>query len=109
LFNWSGTVSIDRYSDWYYSYAGGGFGKAATFVSGSVTANWLDQLAIPSPTTMNNFLTQHGTNFTAGVWGGVSQSYTPGSGLATGVGFVSPQAGFSYNYSFRGGSFKKRK
>src|SRR5437762_1772034 len=32
-FGWSGTASIDRYGNWYWSPLGLGFGKSATFVS----------------------------------------------------------------------------
>ena len=117
-FGWSGTASIDRYGNWYWSPLGLGFGKSATFVSGSLTGNWLDKCCPPSaggatdvaaasskaptPQQLNSFLTRHGYSAAAGFWGGVTKSYTPGSGFATGVGFVSPQIGGSYNYSFQG-------
>ena len=104
LFGWSGTASLNRYGDWFWSPFGGGVGKSATLVSGSVTANWLNQLSTPSQSQLSNFLSGNGFNVTAGFWGGVSESYTPGSGYATGIGFVSPQAGGSYNYSFYGGN-----
>lgn len=103
LVGWSGTASIDRYGNWYWSPLGGGVGKSMTVVSGSLTANWLDRGCTPTPDQLDNFLTSHGFNGTAGFWGGLSQSYTPGAGWASGLGFVSPQAGASYNYSFRAG------
>ena len=45
---WSGTATLDRYGDWFWSPLGVGVGKSATFLSGSFTANWLDQVGKPS-------------------------------------------------------------
>ena len=104
IVGWSGTASLDRYGNWYWSPLGVGVGKSATLVSGSLTANWLDQRCKPGAAQLDNFLTANGFSGAAGFWGGVTQSYTPGAGWATGVGFVSPQIGVSYNYSFRGGN-----
>lgn len=103
LIGWSGTGSIDRYGNVYWSPIGAGVGKSATIVSGSLTANWMNQLNTPTESTMNNMLTTNGFNGTAGFIGGISQSYTPGTGTSTGIGFVSPQAGASYNYSWKVG------
>jgi hypothetical protein len=104
VIGWSGTASIDRYGDWYYSPLGIGAGKSATIVSGSLTVNWMDQLTTPSQSLLNNMLSTNGFNASAGYIGGVSESYTPGAGYSTGVGLFSPQAGASYNYSFHGGN-----
>lgn len=81
-----------------------GAGKSATFVSGSATLNWLNQGCTPSKPQLTSFLSANGFNATVGFVAGISESYTPGSGYATGVGFVTPQAGLSYNYSFLGGN-----
>lgn len=108
LFGWSGTASIDAYGNWYWSPAGGGIGKSATFVSGSVTANWMNQAARPSEAQLDNMLSGLGTNATAGYVAGASESYTPGTGTASGVGVMSPQAGASANYSFHGGSICRK-
>jgi RHS repeat-associated protein len=105
LVGWSGTASLDRYGNLYWSPTGVGVGKSATVVSASLTVNWLDQSCKPSATLLSNFLTSNGFNVTTGFWGGLSQSYTPGSGFATGFGLVSPQIGTTYNYSFKAGSF----
>jgi hypothetical protein len=105
LVGWSGTFSLDRYGDWFWSPFGIGVGKSATVVSGSATVNWLDQCGTPSRQQLKSFLSQNGFNFAAGYWGGISQSYTPGSGFATGFGIVTPQIGVSYNYSLNGGNF----
>lgn len=99
---WSGSASIDRYGNWYWSLLGVGAGKSLSLVSGSLTADWMNQRCKPSPGRLHDMLTTHGISFTGGFWGGVNESYTPGTGWATGVGFVSPQIGGSYNYSFQG-------
>jgi len=102
LVGWSGTASIDRYGNWYWSPFGGGIGKSATLVSFSATANWMNQSCEPNKRQLNNFLSGNGFNFTAGNWAGFSESWSPGNGSATGFGLVTPQAGLSYNYSFQG-------
>ena len=102
LVGWSGTASADRYGNWYWSPLGGGVGKSATVASFSLTANWMNQLGKPSEMQLSNFLSGNGLNVTAGFWGGLSESWSPGNGSATGLGFVTPQAGGSYNYSFQG-------
>jgi RHS repeat-associated protein len=102
LVGWSGTGSIDRYGNWYWSPIGGGIGKTATYASGSITVNWLNQTSKPSEKQLGNFLSGHGVNVAAGYWVGVSESCSPGNGYATGFGFVTPQIGASYNYSFHG-------
>ena len=104
LIGWSGTVSIDRYGDVYWSPIGIGVGKSLTVISGSLTANWLDQSCTPSRAQLAAFLSSNGFNGTIGFWGGASQSYTPGSGWSTGIGFVTPQVGASWNYSFPAGN-----
>ena len=79
--------------------------SSISIVSLSATANWLNQNCTPSQSQLNDFLSENGFNATVGFWGGVSGSYTPGSGTATGIGLVTPQAGASWNYSFNGGNF----
>jgi hypothetical protein len=99
---WSGTAIVDRYGNWYWSPLGGGVGKALSYVSGSLTANWMDQGCKPCPPQLKNMLTSHGFNAAVGKWGGITEFITPGVGSATGVGIVTPQIGGSYNYSFAG-------
>jgi RHS repeat-associated protein len=70
-------------------------GKAWTLVSGSATANWMTQ-----PNQMQSFLTKNSFSINGGYWGGVQGAWTPGSGVAGGVGFVSPQVGGAWTYSF---------
>jgi len=102
LFGWSGIITLDRYGNWYWSLLGGGAGKSLTGVSGSLTVNWMNQRCKPTEPQLHDMLTSHGFNVSGGFWGGLSESYTPGTGTATGIGFVSPQIGGSYNYSFKG-------
>jgi hypothetical protein len=54
---------------------------------------------VPSPAQTASFLSSSGFNASAGYWGGGGAAYTPGSGWAGEVGFVSPQIGASYHYS----------
>jgi RHS repeat-associated protein/uncharacterized repeat protein (TIGR01451 family) len=100
---WSALLSADRYGHWYWSLSGGGIGKPTVSpVSGSCTANWVDQLSQSTPEHLRDLLTGNGINVTGGYWLGLSQSYTPGIGGATGIGIVTPQIGASYNYSYQG-------
>jgi RHS repeat-associated protein len=97
----SGVVSISRYGHLYYSpFTGATVGKSATVVSGSLTAGWLNRFGTPTANQLNGFLCSNSFNAMGGFWGGAGLSYTPGSGTATQVGFVSPQFGGSWNYSF---------
>jgi hypothetical protein len=100
----SATIDLDRDGDVFYSLYGVQYGKSRTVFSGSLMVNWLDQTAIPSRTHLSNFLSSSGFNVSAGDWAGVSESYTPGSGLATGIGIMTPQFGGSYNYSLYAGN-----
>jgi len=102
---WNGTLSIDCYGQLYASPLGVTGGKSLTFLSASLTVNWLEQLEKPSSEQLCSFLTEHGFSFGAGVVGGVSTSYTPGSGWAVGSGLFTPQIGVSYNYSWQLGPF----
>jgi RHS repeat-associated protein len=102
LIGWSGTFSVDRYGHWYYSPLGATIGKSWTVVSGSVTANWVNQPCKPGERQLRDFQSGHGFNAAGGYWAGVSETWSPGNGTATGAGFVTPQIGASYNYSFEG-------
>jgi len=97
LFGWLGSFHIDRH--------GGGacLGKSAAYISRSITENWMNQSCEPSKDQLNNFLSGNAYNFTAGVWGSISESWSPGVGSSTGLGFISPQIVISYNYSLQGG------
>ncbi len=102
LVGWSGTATLDRYGQIYFSPLGLGVGKSDTIISGSLTANWLDKCHKPTKKELDDFIGGLGFNGAAGLWGGVTQSYSPGSGWATGVGFVSPQFGASADYAIHG-------
>ena len=92
-------LNISR-SGRFYGGLGLNGGKSATIVSGSLTANWLWQRSVPTSAQLQSFLTKGSCNGAAGYWGGAQLSWTPGSGLAPGGGFVSPQAGVSCTYSW---------
>jgi RHS repeat-associated protein len=100
---WTPSYSIDRYGNQYGSLLSFGAGRPAG--SCSLTANWLDRSSTPSEDDLYSFLTALGLTVGAGFFVGGSESYTPGSGWATGVGFFTPQFGGGVSYSFWGGPF----
>lgn len=104
LLGWSGQVALDRYGNLYWAPVGGTVGKSATFVSGSLTGGWLNQCGKPSEDKLKNFLSESSFNVGGGFWGGVGETWTPGSGTATEVGFFTPQGGASYHYSWQAGN-----
>lgn len=91
-------LTVYRYDDVFTS-PGPAAGISANPVSESFTLNWMNQTTTPSQAQLSAIVTAHGLNVTGGYFGGVSESYTPGTGWATGVGVVTPQAGVSYTYS----------
>jgi len=103
LIGWSGQVTLDRYGNLYWAPLGATIGKSATFVSGSLTVGWLNECGKPSEERIENFLSGHSINITAGYWGGGGITWVPGRGTATQVGFVTPQIGGSYHYSWQKG------
>jgi RHS repeat-associated protein len=102
VLSWTGSVSVDRYGNWYWSPIGPGAGRAPYIGSGTLTANWLVQRCKPTQDQLSNFLSGHGFAGALGWWGGGNVMYSPGNGAAVGGGFVSPQAGGNYSYSFQG-------
>jgi RHS repeat-associated protein len=97
---WNGTISLNRYGDVFWSPLGGSLGKTMHIVSGSAMAVWMMQDYTPTRGELNNFMTSHGFGITVGAGVGVSESWTPGSDFAPGVGLATPQIGISYNYSW---------
>ncbi|CAN7561324.1 RHS repeat-associated core domain-containing protein [Pseudomonas sp. LjRoot263] len=69
-FGWSETASLDRYGNWYGSVLGAELGKSANIITGSITANWINQSCNPTENQLNNFLSGNGVNTAAGFWGG---------------------------------------
>jgi hypothetical protein len=103
LGSWSGSVAVDRYGKWYWSLIGPGLGKATlTGASLAVTGNWLLTDRKPSAVQLSDLLSGHGVTATAGYWAGGNVMYSPGNGYAVGFGFVTPQVGANYSYSFPG-------
>ena len=101
---WSGQVVLDRYGNVYLGPLGGNAGKTLWYpVSGSITAGWLDWLndrGKPSEQRLKEFLTAHSLNIGGGYWGGIGLTGWPGRGNAIEIGFVTPQVGISYHYSW---------
>jgi hypothetical protein len=92
-------VAIDRNGA---VYGGGGpnGGKAATGVSGSAAAGWVNQASTPTPEGLRSFLTGSAWNIGGGFWGGAGVTYSPSTGLtATNIGLFTPQGGASYSFS----------
>lgn len=91
-----GTVSVNIGRNGHvYVGPGVNLGKSATLVSGSATANWMTQ-----PNQMQSFLTGNSFSGNLGFWGGLQGGWTPGSGFSYGGGFVSPQVGGAWTYSW---------
>jgi RHS repeat-associated protein len=101
MIGWSGQLSLDRYGNLYVAPLGGNVGKAATGLSGSMTAGWLNECGKPSEIRLRDFLSGHSVNAGGGFWGGGGVTWTPGVGTATEIGVVSPQVGASYHYASR--------
>ena len=101
LIGWSGQASLDRYGNLYWAPLGATVGKSATGISGSLTAGWLNEVGKPCEERLKDFLSGHSLNFGGGFWAGGGLTWVPGRGTATEVGFVTPQAGVSYHYSWQ--------
>ena len=95
----TGNVNVDRYGHLYLGI-GPSVGKSATLIAGSVTANWLNRRKLPTQSELNGFMTKHSLNVGGGFIGGVQETWSPGSGTATGIGIFSPQIGGGYSYSW---------
>ncbi|MBX7157438.1 MAG: hypothetical protein K1X66_03525 [Verrucomicrobiae bacterium] len=99
------TVSIDRYGN---VYIGPGISLGKTHdvgVAASGTFNWMALSDCkPSEDELRNFLSGHAFNFTSGSGLGISiNSGLPGpngANLSWGTGFVTPQVGGGYSYSW---------
>jgi RHS repeat-associated protein len=94
-----GTVTVDRNGTIY----GGAVAAAGgpTAAGASLTAGWLNQFGEPSTQQLSDFLTQSSFHFGGGYGLGLSESWTPGSGTATNVGFFTPGGGAQYSYSWQ--------
>jgi len=98
IVGYSGSVTIDKYGNYYQAPLGVGVGKSLSVVAFSITAGWLNK-SCPNEQEIVNFLSGHGVNVGGGYWGGASVTWSPGNGTATQVGFYTPQFGASYGYS----------
>ena len=99
--SWNINVAMDRHFQFYVSpigvSAGVPFGR-----SFSLTASWLQQPKKPNSIEMYNFLSGHATGASLGyIVGGVYNESPTNAGTkkAWGFGLMTPQLGFSYNYT----------
>ena len=77
-------------------------GKALTGISGSATAGWLNQVAMPTQQQLQGFLSGHAFNVGGGYWAGGALTISPSTGAtATNLGIFSPQGGGGYTYSWQ--------
>jgi len=104
------SAAVDRYGNFYLSPFGPGIGRAPGRVSGTLTPNWILERCKPSEADLSNLLNKGSWSGAAGYWVGGTVSCpqnpsgcTEGSGAA-GAGFVSPQVGGNYSYSFKLGN-----
>jgi RHS repeat-associated protein len=104
LVSWSGQITIDRCGVVYLAPIGlsGGY---STPISGSMTAGWLNRCEVPNELIMQQFLVQNSFGISGGYWLGGGETYVPGSGWATELGFYTPQFGGSWHYSKLIGGF----
>jgi RHS repeat-associated protein len=101
--DWVGSevsVSLDRTGRVYLGF-GGQVGKSPSFYGASVTGNWLDQYRAPTAAELDNYLSAWNVTGTAAYGPAVAQGGWPGSGLATGLGFGTPQIGVGATYSWQ--------
>jgi hypothetical protein len=98
----SGQVTVDRYGDLYFA-PGGVFGKASTFLSGSLAEGWLDQQKVPSQASLQRFLTGNSYEIGAGFVAGFAENFS-GNRHAREVEISSPQAGISYHHAWNVGN-----
>lgn len=101
MVGYSGSVTVDKHGNVYLAPLGVEGGKSITIVSASASAGWLNRYCTPSEQDISKFLSGHAVNVGGGFWGGVSETWSPGNGTATQVGFYTPQAGASYGYSWK--------
>ena len=94
-----GTLTIDRYG---HIYLGPALAVGEPYGSGaSLTVGWLNQSSTPCPGQLHKFLTQNSLHYGGGYIVGGSESWTPGVGTATNLGFFTPGAGMQYSYAWQ--------
>jgi len=95
----TGSLSVDKWGNVYFGI-GPEIGKSPTFVSGTLTGNWLDQRCPPTPQQLDKYLTGPNVTGAAAFGVAVQQGGWPGSGAATGIGVGTPQVGAGGTYSW---------
>jgi hypothetical protein len=102
-FGWQIGCSRDRYNRNYLSLSRTAGKTWIIPVSLSLTANKLNRIA-PTFSTLDNFLTGFGRNFSLGGGPGINLSWTPGVGASTGAGVMAPQIGVSAGLGYQFGN-----
>jgi RHS repeat-associated protein len=100
LFGWAGSLSMTNNGTFIGTPLGAEFGKSPTLVSGSLTANWINQPCPPSESEIEDFLNGWSVNVGGGyIVGGGETVSIPSGQSATGIGLYSPQIGVSASYT----------
>jgi hypothetical protein len=102
-FGWSGQVILDRKGNLYLQPLGFNGGKSFTFVSGAITAGWINQRCEPSERELGNVLNDQSIGGGGGFIGGVEFTANK-SGSTTQVGAMSPQIGGSWGHTTKVGN-----
>jgi len=104
VIGWSGQIIIDRNGNVYLQGLGFNFGKSATFVSGSLTAGWINQRCEPSQKRLSDVLSDQSVGVGGGYYGGMEFTGNQ-SGTTTQIGlFLPPQIGGNWGYSSKRGN-----
>jgi hypothetical protein len=102
-FGWSGSLTLDRYGQLYYSAAGMQVGKSPLLVGASLTGAWMVQDSAPSATQLMGAIPGSTLNVSGGFGGGATFSVGPdgnaGWNQFVGIGFMTPQIGGGYSYT----------
>jgi hypothetical protein len=105
--SWTLSGAFDRYGHTHWSPFGPGIGRSGGTASGTVVPEWSLQKCKPGPDQLSNLLSGHGLSGAAGLGAGVAVSCNKNlENCAAGAGFVSPQVGANYSFSFRGPDLK---
>ena len=100
-------ASVDRNGNLYWG-VGPTVGKSATIVAGSLVGGWLNRKHVPTQKELCDFLTKSNVGVGGGFYGGLNETWTPGSGTSTEIGAFTPQVGGTYHYTWQKGSLSDK-
>jgi hypothetical protein len=98
--SFSPSVSVDRYGRFYWA-VGAGFNKSPPGVGWSAVPFYKFQADVPSAAELDSLLSGHSVNFGAALGFGGFLSWSPGNGLASGLGAASDQLGGGWSYGWQ--------